>query len=108
MSSNLIRKAVVMFVNPSCHDEYKRRHDEIWPDLTAVLVEHGASRYSIFLDEETSVLFSYVEISDQESWDKVAETEVCKKWWHYMKDIMKTNKDNSPMCRELKDVFFME
>lgn len=108
MESNVIRKAFVMSVYPDCHQEYKKRHDEIWPELTEVLKKHGASRYSIFLDEETSNLFAYVEISNLEQWNNIAETEVCRKWWSYMKDIMKTNEDNSPVSKELKDVFFME
>ncbi|WP_322107896.1 L-rhamnose mutarotase [Vibrio algarum] len=61
-----------------------------------------------FLDEETSNLFAYVEITDQERWNEIAETEVCKTWWFYMKDIMRTNEDNSPISKELKDVFFMQ
>lgn len=108
MTSNIIRKGFVMSIFPEYHNEYKRRHDEIWPELTEVLSQHGARNYSIFLDQESSHLFAYVEISSQEKWDNIAETEICKKWWHYMKDIMKTNQDNSPESTELTSVFFME
>lgn len=108
MVSNVIRKAFVMSVYPDCHEEYKKRHDEIWSELTEVLSKHGASRYSIFLDEESNNLFAYVEIEDQTNWDKVAETDVCKRWWDYMKDIMVTNDNNSPSSKELKSVFFMK
>lgn len=97
-----------MSVNPDRHGEYKKRHDEIWPELESTLKSHGARNYSIFLDVDTSKLFAYVEIRDQEQWNKIADTEICKKWWSYMKDIMPSNEDNSPESKELQSVFYME
>ena len=104
----MIRKAFKMKVHSEKHKEYKKRHDEIWESLKKVLKNHGASNYSIFLDEETDYLFAYVELESEELWDKVADTEECKKWWVFMKDIMETNEDNSPESVELKEVFYLE
>ena len=73
-----------------------------------VLKDHGSHNYSIFLDEETSDLFAYVELENADLWNKVAETEECKKWWAFMKDIMETNPDNSPKSVELKEVFYLK
>lgn len=98
----MIRKALKMKVYSQYHGEYKRRHDEIWESLKNVLKSHGAHNYSIFLDGETDSLFAYVELESEELWNKVAETEECKKWWDFMKDIMETNNDNSPKSVELK------
>jgi len=103
----MIRKAFLMRVNPDAHAEYKRRHDEIWPDLAAVLKKHGASNYSIFLDAERSQLFAYVEIESEERWADVANTEVCRRWWRFMRDIMPSNPDDSPVSSELLDVFHL-
>lgn len=103
----MIRKASVMKVFKDCHEEYRRRHDELWPEMREMLLSHGVVSYSIFLDEETDSLFAYLEIEDEERWAKAADTPVCRKWWDYMKDIMETNEDNSPVSRELKDVFFL-
>ncbi|NSB13940.1 L-rhamnose mutarotase [Clostridium beijerinckii] len=64
--------------------------------------------YSIFLDPESSSLFAYLEIEDEELWNKSSETEICQKWWKYMKDIMETNEDNSPVSVELKEVFHLD
>lgn len=75
----MIRKALKMKVYSQCHGEYKRRHDEIWESLKNVLKSHGAHNYSIFLDGETDSLFAYVELESEELWNKVAETEECKK-----------------------------
>lgn len=103
----MIRKAFLMSVNPDQHAEYQRRHDEIWPELAATLTQHGASNYNIFLCEQTNQLFAYVEIEDEARWNAVAKTEVCQRWWQYMKDIMPSNPDNSPISQELKPVFYL-
>ncbi len=104
----MIRKAFLMSVNPESHAEYKKRHDEIWPELADTLKSHGASNYNIFLNQETSQLFAYVEIESEARWNAVASTAICKKWWAYMKDIMPSNADNSPKSCELTSVFYLE
>ncbi len=103
----MIRKAFLMGVNPDQHEEYERRHRPIWQDLTQTLKAHGVHNYSIYLDEETSKLFGYVEIEDEERWNAIAETEPCRRWWAFMKDIMPANPDNSPISKELREVFHL-
>lgn len=104
----MIRKAFLMTLNPGQKDEYQRRHSPIWPDLEAVLKEHGAHNYSIFLDEASDQLFAYVEIEDQKRWAAVAQTEVCQRWWTAMADLMKTNADNSPVAVSLNEMFHLD
>ena len=104
----MIRKAFVMFVHPDQHEEYARRHEAIWPDLSEVLSANGVHNYSIFLDEETSRLYAYAEIEDEARWAAIASTEPCRRWWAYMKDVMETNPDNSPKSLPLKEVFHMD
>jgi L-rhamnose mutarotase len=71
------------------------------------LKSHGVHNYNIYLHTKTNQLFAYVEIEDQARWDEIAQTEVCRKWWAYMKDIMPSNPDNSPESVELKRVFYL-
>lgn len=104
----MIRKAFLMQVNPDAHDEYERRHRPIWEELESTLKEHGVIDYSIYLDPATNQLFGYAEIESEERWAAIAETEVCKRWWAYMKDIMPSNADNSPISVELREVFHIE
>ncbi len=104
----MIRKAFVMHVFADCHEEYQRRHDEIWPEMVEMLKEYGAHDYSIFLDPTSNRLFAYLVIEDEERWSKTAETEICQKWWAYMKDVMETNEDHSPVSLELKEVFYLK
>jgi len=101
----MIRKAFLMSVNPDQQAEYERRHNPIWPELEATLKSHGVHNYSIFLDEGTNQLFAYVEIEDEVRWAAIAETEPCRRWWAHMREIMPSNPDNSPVSKELREVF---
>lgn len=89
-------------------DEYKKRHDAIWPELQHILKETGISEYSIFLDEETNILFGVLNVTNPIKLDELPHHPVMKKWWAYMKDIMETNPDNSPVSIPLKEVFYMQ
>jgi L-rhamnose mutarotase len=102
------RKAFVMSVDRGMEEEYERRHSPIWPELEAVLKRHGVLNYSIFLDPETRQVFGYAEIEDEEGWSAIAQTPICESWWAYMKEIMPSNTDNSPISRELKEVFHID
>jgi len=88
--------------------EYKKRHDEIWDELKALLKETGIADYSIFLDEETNDLFACFTIEDDKKLSELPAKEIMKKWWNYMKDIMETNDDNSPKSIPLKEVFYLK
>ena len=102
----MLRKAFVMQVHPDMHEEYQRRHDPIWPELAETLKAHGAHHYNIFLDAPRSLLFAVVEIESEARWQAVAETEVCRRWWRSMSEIMPSNPDHSPVSAELRSVFY--
>lgn len=104
----MIRKAFRMFVNPDAHAEYERRHRPIWEELEAMLKDHGVLNYSIFLEPDSNELFAYAEIESEERWAVIAETDVCKRWWVHMKDVMPANADNSPVSSDLREVFHIE
>ncbi|RKX33284.1 MAG: L-rhamnose mutarotase [Verrucomicrobia bacterium] len=104
----MIRKAFVMSVNAGSESEYQRRHSSIWDDLAAVLRAHGVHNYSIFRHPETRQLFGYVEIEDEERWAAIASTEVCRRWWKHMADLMPSNSDQSPVSLDLNEVFHLD
>ena len=89
-------------------EEYKRRHDELWPEMKTLLKEICVSDYSIFLDEETNILFASLKISNPALLDTLPNHPSVKRWWAYMADIMETNDDNSPKSSPLKEVFYLE
>lgn len=101
----MIRKAFRMSVVPGQAAEYARRHQPIWPELATVLRAHGVVSYSIFLDPHSHDLFAYAEVESEERWQAIAGTDTCRRWWHYMRDLMPTNPDDSPVTAELAEVF---
>src|SRR5215467_8079720 len=86
--------------------EYKKRHDEIWPELKSLLKTSGIEDYSIYLDEETNILFGVLKVENTLSLDNLPDHPIMKRWWNYMKDVMQTNEDESPVSIRLKEVFY--
>ncbi|MEJ8472833.1 L-rhamnose mutarotase [Roseibium algae] len=97
-----------MTLSPGCEDEYKKRHDEIWPELVSILKEAGVSDYSIHLDRQTSALFGVLWRSAEHKMDVLPLDPVIQKWWAYMADIMETKSDNEPIAVPLETVFQMD
>ena len=94
----MVKKAIKMHLYPGMAEEYEKRHNHA----------HGGRNYSIFLDKETNILYGYLEIEDEETWAKSADTAINQKWWDFMADIMETNADNSPVCTDLMPVFHLD
>jgi L-rhamnose mutarotase len=90
-----------------CEAEYKKRHDELWPELHQLLKQTGISDYSIYLNENNGALFGVLTIEDPAWLDQLPAHPVMQKWWAYMGDIMESNPDNSPVSVPLKSVFYM-
>ena len=103
----MIRKAFRMSVHAGRQDEYARRHNPIWQELADTLEAHGVRNYSIFLDRETGDLFAYAEIESEERWAAIAQTEVCRRWWQHMRDVMPSMPDGDPISRPLDEVFHL-
>ena len=104
----MIRKAFLMKQKTGRRGEYERRHNPVWPELEEVLRGHGVRNYSIFHKPGTERLFAYAEVESEERWRQIAETEVCRRWWAYMKELMLTNPDDSPVSENLDEVFHLD
>lgn len=97
-----------MHLNEGMAEEYEKRHNALWPEMKDMIHQYGGKSYTIFLDRETNVLFGYIELEDPEKWDESADTAINRKWWDYMADIMDTNPDNSPVSKDLYEVFHLD
>jgi L-rhamnose mutarotase len=102
------RLAFKMKLNPGQKKIYTERHNQLWPELKALLKESGVSEYSIFFDEETDTLFAFQKVSGEGGSQDLANNPIVQKWWTFMADIMETNPDNSPISTTLEEVFYME
>lgn len=87
--------------------EYRRRHDEIWPELVSLLKSAGISDYSIFLHEDTNSLFAVLRRTSDHSMDALPLDPIMQRWWAYMADIMKTDDNNEPVVESLERVFHL-
>ncbi|MCF6357206.1 MAG: L-rhamnose mutarotase [Draconibacterium sp.] len=102
------RIAFKMHLNEGQKREYIKRHNEIWPELKQLLKDSGINEYSIFIDESTNTLFGFQKVSGDGSSQDLGETEIIKKWWAFMADVMETNPDNSPVTKMLDEIFYMK
>lgn len=101
------RIAFKMKLFPGYEQEYKKRHDELWDEMRTLLHNAGVRDFSIFLDEETSTLFAYLLAEDAAKLKDLPKDPVQQKWWAWMKDIMESHADNSPVQVPLKEVFYL-
>ncbi|MEO0386974.1 MAG: L-rhamnose mutarotase [Pseudomonadota bacterium] len=97
-----------MVLKPGQSAEYKRRHDEIWPALQALLRKAGIRDYSIHLDEEHHLLFAVLWRQKDHRMDTLPDHAVMQDWWAHMADIMETGPDNAPVVTPLTTVFHMD
>ncbi len=100
--------AFKMQLNPGCEEEYKRRHDDIWPELVSLLKQAGIADYTIHLDRDTNILFGVLWRNQDHKMDDLPLDPVMKKWWDHMADVMQTHPDNKPVVATLETVFHME
>ena len=104
----MIRKAFLMTLRPGCREEYERRHNPVWPEVQEVLRSHGARNFSIFHESGTERLFAYAEVGSEVLWQRIAGREACRRWWSYMKELMLTDPDDSPVYETLDEFFHLD
>ena len=101
----MIRNAFKMQLKKGCVVEYKKRHDEIWPELAKAHTDSGIFDYSIFLDEETLTLFAFQKLNDDHTADHMKDLEIVQQWWDLMADLMETHPNHMPVFKPLREVF---
>ena len=97
--------AFKMQLKPGVIDEYRRRHDAIWPELSALLTQSGIGNYSIFLDEGTLSLFAVLTLAEDNDRDALPDHPVMKRWWDYMAPLMEVEPDNRQVETPLPMIF---
>ena len=96
-----------MKLYPGFREEYRKRHNEIWPELVRLLKETGVGNYSIWLDEETNTLFAYQEQKGESSSRISGPVRLFRNGEIYGR-YNGNKSDNSPVSIPLKEVFYME
>lgn len=98
-------RAFRMQLHPGCAEEYRRRHDAIWPELVDVLLAAGLDDYRIFLDDATGALFAVMIHRYAHTLDRLPNNPVVRRWWDMMADLMDTQQENRPVEVELTPMF---
>ena len=101
------KHAFAMQLHPGQAEEYKRRHDDIWPELVSLLKDAGVSDYSIHLDPDTHTLFGVLWRTDDHTMDALPDTDIMQRWWAHMADIMETRPSNEPVIKPLQPMFHL-
>ncbi len=90
-------------------EEYIRRHDEIWPELKAVLKAAGIVNYSIWLWRDE--VFGYYECEKGAAYAAKfqAQSPVVERWNAFMKDVMDMSVDEKTGAQPLlEEAFYLE
>ena len=107
-SSAMHRIAFKLKLKPGCLDEYRRRHDEIWPELAALIRSSGISDFRIWHDPETDILFcSQLRVDDARA-DGMRGDPVSRRWQTEMTEFLVAGPDGLPMRWPLNEVFHLE
>jgi L-rhamnose mutarotase len=94
------RIGFMMRIKPGTEEEYKRRHDEIWPEMLELIRAAGIRNYTIF--RQGTTLFNYLECDDwQAVLDRLAKSDVSARWGEYMSDILESDDRFPPLWEEV-------
>ena len=97
-----------MKLKPGHVEEYRRRHDAIWPELAELLRTAEIYDYSIFLHEETLHLFAVLKLREPNQREQLPQHPVMRRWWDYMRDLMETHPDGRPREWPLAPMFHLD
>ena len=107
MSGQFESRAFIMQLKPGVVEEYRRRHDEIWPELAELLSASGIYDYSIFLDEDTLQLFAVLKLRPGHTVAALPDHPVMRRWWDHMAPLMEVEPGNRPREWALRQVFYL-
>ncbi len=104
------RYAFLMRIKPELKAEYKKAHDEIWPNMAKAIRKSGIRNYSIYYRDD-GTLFAYLESKDPAgAFERLGKTEVNERWQKAM-DKYFVKKDPAilgPEVVPLEEVFHIK
>jgi L-rhamnose mutarotase len=106
----MTRYSFIFRIRPELKDEYKKAHDEIWPELAKTIRDSGIRNYSIFFRKD-GTLFAYLESDDPaKSFDYIREQEVNTRWQKAMERYFVKEKPSilGPEIEEIEEVFHLD
>lgn len=96
----MLRKAFYMEVQDGKLEEYTIAHNPIPDEIRDVLKKHGVKNYSIFHHPGDKIMFGYLEVEDEEEFNKIASYECCHKWWKRMTNYLVCANEGDAKAKE--------
>ncbi len=92
-------------------EEYKKHHENVWPEMLEALRRHGWHNYSLFMSKD-GLLFGYFETPEsfQAALEGMAQEEINTKWQEFMAPYFEGigGKHADEMMIELEEVFHLD
>lgn len=85
-----------------CYGEYKKAHDELWPEIAAQMRDEGVDMI-IYLYEDR--LFLHAEAPSQAHFERSQSGEDVARWHAYMATLMETDAVGESVVDELEVAF---
>ncbi|MEO6711439.1 MAG: L-rhamnose mutarotase [Planctomycetota bacterium] len=101
-----MRRAWVMKLKPGNEALYKKRHDELWPEMRSLMERGNVLSFSIY--RYGLLLFAYQDLRDDGASEESWSAELSGRWWASMAPLMETNSDLSPVEEPVEEMFHFE
>ncbi len=75
-------------IKPGTEAEYKRRHDEIWPELVAAIEDAGIRNYTLFRRGLQTFAYGECHPDVETAFGKLGATEVSARWAAWFEDVI--------------------
>ena len=104
----MVRRACFVFeIRPGAEVEYRRRHDDIWPEAVAAIRRAGLRNYSLF--RRGNQIIAYVEADDiAASFAELGGTDVAARWGEHMSDLIVSLADEHGQLRWADEVWHLD
>lgn len=103
--SEIETTAFCLHLRPGAEAEYEKRHDALWPEMKAMLAEHGVLHYEIWLHRETMNLHGFIVRRKDHTMAAIPDHPVQARWRAHMADLLVQGPDGMPVREEMARMF---
>jgi L-rhamnose mutarotase len=104
----LERTCFTFTIKPGTEDEYKRRHDEIWPEMVSALRESGISNYSLFRRGLEVIAYAECEPDAATAFAKMGATDVDRRWSEWFEEVLERRFGDDGEAMSVPEVWHLD
>ena len=93
---------LAMTLRPGAYAEYKKAHDELWPEIADSMSDNDVSM-AIYHIGENLVIPAVA--PTEAAWNKRRDVPILEKWFEYMSTLLTTNKEGEILFEDLPEAF---